>query len=44
MEAEKLGFKSIFISKFNQKGLDLKKLSIEVVFVRKVQEVVLKLF
>ncbi len=43
-EAEKLGFKKIFISKFNQKGLDLQKSSIEVIPVRKVEELFMKLF
>ncbi|MBM3403791.1 MAG: DNA repair protein RadA [Bacteroidetes bacterium] len=44
LEAEKLGFEKIFVSKFNKKGLDLKKLKIEVVFVRKIQDIVSKLF
>jgi DNA repair protein RadA/Sms len=44
MEAEKLGFDSIFISKFNQKGLDLKKYNIQVVFTSKIEEVFKGLF
>lgn len=43
-EADKLGFKKIFISKFNQKGLDLAKSSIKVIPVRKVEELFMKLF
>ena len=42
-EAEKLGFERIFVSKYNQKGLDLKKFSINIVFVKKVTEVFEKL-
>lgn len=44
MEAEKLGFDRIFISKFNQKGLDLKKYNIQVVFTSKIEEVFKGLF
>ena len=43
-EAEKLGFTRIFISHYNQKGLDLKKLSIKVVPVRKIAELYTLLF
>jgi DNA repair protein RadA/Sms len=42
-EAEKLGFERIFVSKYNQKGLDLKKFSIKIIFVKKVIEVFEKL-
>ena len=42
-EAEKLGFERIFISKYNQKGLDSKKFSIKIIFVKKVTEVFEKL-
>jgi DNA repair protein RadA/Sms len=42
-EAEKLGFKRIFISKYNQKGLK-KSGNIEVVFAGKIEEMMPKLF
>jgi DNA repair protein RadA/Sms len=38
-EAEKLGFKKIFISKYNKKGLDLKRYKIEIITVAKMDEV-----
>jgi DNA repair protein RadA/Sms len=38
-EAEKLGFERIFISKYNQKGIDRKKISIEVIPAGKLEEV-----
>lgn len=38
-EAEKLGFKKIFISKYNSKGLDLSKFKINVITVSKLEEV-----
>lgn len=44
LEAEKLGFVKIIISKFNLKGLDLKKLKIEIVPVAKMQDVLGVLF
>jgi len=37
-EAEKLGFEKIFISRYNLKGIDIKKLKIEIVPVAKVSE------
>lgn len=37
-EAQKLGFQEIFISKFNQKGLDSSKLKINIVPVSKISE------
>jgi DNA repair protein RadA/Sms len=43
-EAEKLGFKRIFISRFNQKGIDKKKHGIEVVSVGKMEELVRGVF
>lgn len=43
-EAEKLGFNRIIISHYNRKGLDLKKLSIKVVPVRKIAELYTLLF
>ena len=43
-EAEKLGFAQIFISKYNRKGLDIKKYKIETVMVAKIEEVFQKLF
>ena len=44
LEAEKLGFERIFISKYNKKGLMLKNYSIEVQLVGKVEEVFRLLF
>jgi DNA repair protein RadA/Sms len=43
-EAEKLGFEKIIISKYNLKGIDQKKLKIEIVPVTRVQDMVAKLF
>jgi DNA repair protein RadA/Sms len=43
-EAQKLGFKKIFISAFNKKGLDTRQFSIEIVTVVKMEEVFSKLF
>ncbi len=44
LEAEKLGFEKIVISKYNLKGLNLKKFSIKVVPVAKIQDVLKVLF
>ena len=43
-EAEKLGFEKIIVSKYNLKGIDQKKLKIEIIPVVRVQDVVAKLF
>jgi DNA repair protein RadA/Sms len=43
-EAEKLGFERIFVSKYNQKGLDTPKFDIEIVPVGRVEEVYQHLF
>ena len=43
-EAEKLGFQQIFISKFSQKSLDLKKSKIQVKSVGKLTDVFQELF
>ena len=43
-EAEKLGFQQIFISRYNEKGLDLDKFKIKVIKVGKVEEVFSLLF
>src|SRR5690606_30738567 len=44
-EAEKLGFEKIYISKYNQKGLDIKRYSsIEIKSVSKIEEVFSSLF
>ena len=43
-EAEKLGFESIFISRYNLKGIDPKDYQIEIVAVRKIEEVFQHLF
>ncbi len=43
-EAEKLGFEKIYISKYNQKGLDVKRYSIEINSVSKIEEVFSSLF
>jgi DNA repair protein RadA/Sms len=42
-EAEKLGFKQIFVSKYGLKGLDTKKLKIEIVPLSRVVDLVKKL-
>ena len=39
-EAEKLGFEKIMISKYNLKGIDSKRMKIEIIPVTKVQDVV----
>lgn len=43
-EADKLGFERIFISKYNLRGLDKKRFSIDVIAVGKMEEVYSKLF
>ena len=43
-EADRLGFKKIFISKYNTKGLDLTKYNIEVKTVAKIEELYRTLF
>lgn len=43
-EADKLGFSTIFVSKFNMKGIDESKFQIEVIAVSKVQQLVESLF
>jgi DNA repair protein RadA/Sms len=43
-EAEKLGFETIFISSYNKKSLPKQKLNIEVVGVKKVEELFSRLF
>jgi len=43
-EAEKLGFKKILVSKYNQKGLSKQKFNIQVVTVARVEEVYRYLF
>jgi len=43
-EAQKLGFNQIFISKFNQKGIDLKKSTIQIIPVSKIENVFSYLF
>lgn len=43
-EAEKLGFKRIFISKYNLKGVEAAKQKIEVVAIGKIEELMRKLF
>ena len=43
-EAGKLGFKTIFVSKYNKKGLDTTKYKIGIKFVSKVEEVYKQLF
>ena len=43
-EAEKLGFKTILIPKYNLQGLDTNKWKIEIVAVRKVEEAFRVLF
>jgi DNA repair protein RadA/Sms len=43
-EAEKLGFDRIFVSRYNQKGIEQKNFNIEIVFVGKIEEVFGHLF
>jgi len=43
-EAEKLGFKKIFIAKHNRKGVDLSKFNIQFGFVNRVEKLVRELF
>ncbi len=43
-EADRLGFKKIFISKYNTKGLDVSKYSIEIKTVAKIEELYRTLF
>lgn len=43
-EAEKLGFERIYISKYNRKGLELSRYSIEIISVSKIEEVFNSLF
>ena len=43
-EAQKLGFEKIYISSYNQKGLDLKQFSIKITTVSKMEEVFSNLF
>jgi DNA repair protein RadA/Sms len=44
LEAEKLGFKKIYISKYNSKGLDLKKSKIEIIPVAHLDQLFMDLF
>jgi DNA repair protein RadA/Sms len=44
LEAEKLGFEHIFISKYNQKGITLSQYSIKVTMVSKIEELFTLLF
>lgn len=44
LEAQKMGFERIYISSYNQKGLDLKQFSIEVITVSKMEDVFSSLF
>jgi DNA repair protein RadA/Sms len=43
-EAEKLGFKEIYVSRYNQKAIDLKKTNIEVKAFSKLSDVIEDLF
>ncbi|MEY4926220.1 MAG: repair protein RadA, partial [Bacteroidota bacterium] len=43
-EADRLGFEKIFISKYNTKGLDIKKFRIEIITVAKLEELYNALF
>jgi len=43
-EADKLGFKKIYISRFNSKGIDTSKFNIEIIKVGKVEELFRSLF
>ena len=44
IEADKLGFEKIYISKYNIKGLDQKRFKIRIIPVLKVSDIVIKLF
>lgn len=44
LEAEKLGFKKIILSKYSLKGLDLKRYHIEIIGVGKIEDMLGKLF
>jgi len=43
-EAEKLGFEKFFLSKYNMKGIDVKKYDIEIISISKVEEAFSQLF
>lgn len=43
-EADKLGFERIFISRYNTKGLDFKRFSLQIVTAGKIEEIYRKLF
>jgi len=43
-EADRLGFKQIFISKYNTKGLDPKRYNIEIITIGKIEELYRVLF
>jgi len=44
LEAQKLGFEHMFVSKYNQKGLDIKKIDIELTYVSRIDEVFRRIF
>jgi len=44
LEADKLGFEKIFLSKYNQKGIDKSKFKIEIIWLGKVEEMKNHLF
>jgi len=43
-EADKLGFEKIFVSAYAKKSIDLKKYKAEIVFVRKIEDLIKELF
>ncbi len=43
-EADKLGFKKVFVSAYAKKSLDPKKYKTEIVFVRKIEDLIMALF
>lgn len=43
-EAQKLGFEKIFISKYNQKGLNISNFKIEIIPIKKIEELGKKMF
>ncbi|MEN8224987.1 MAG: DNA repair protein RadA [Bacteroidota bacterium] len=43
-EADKLGFEKIFVSAYAKKSIDLKKYKAEIVFVKKIEDLIKKLF
>jgi DNA repair protein RadA/Sms len=43
-EADKLGFEKVFVSSYARKGIDRKKYKAEIVFVKKIEDLIIALF